>query len=169
MDPTRFDAATKRLATLGSRRRVVALAAAALGWAGFDRAGAVACRGDGRLCLKDANCCSQRCVSDAVGRRQCGPRCLTAGACCGDPGTCSAVCCTHGAGFNPGRPCGAGGQWECSLAGPGQPCGSDADCNLGGVCPHGVCCFGAGRDVGSSGNCPLCCGGACAGGGTTCA
>jgi hypothetical protein len=72
MDPQRFDALARTLATSGSRRRVLTgLAAGALGMIGIG-AEARTCTGAGTVCRENANCCSGYCgPQDASGRRRC--------------------------------------------------------------------------------------------------
>jgi hypothetical protein len=117
MDGARFDAIARSLAQPGSRRRLLAgLAAAALGLAGRDRAGAVACRTPGLLCRENADCCARVCAADAAGRRVC--RCRTAADCPPPTNRCLAATCAAGV---------------CGTA-PAVHCAAIDQCHLAGAC-----------------------------------
>jgi hypothetical protein len=152
MDPTRFDAATKQFAALGSRRRLLAgLAAAALGIAGRDRADAIVCRTPGELCRGNADCCSRVCATDATGRHTC--RCRTQADCPPPTNKCLAATCAGGVcGTTVGVVCTALDQ--CHLAGPcvpatgrctnpaksnGTACNDGDKCTQTDTCQGGVC------------------------------
>lgn len=67
MDATRFDGLTRSLATIGSRRRLLrrgaagALTAALAELALGDGSAALECRGKGKPCRRDGQCCSGKC------------------------------------------------------------------------------------------------------------
>jgi hypothetical protein len=152
VDGPRFDAIARAAAAPGSRRRLLALASAALGIAGRDRADAAAiCRTPGQLCRENANCCSRACATDATGRRVC--RCHTQADCPPPTNKCLAATCAGGlCGTTPSVVCAALDQ--CHAAGicvpatgtctnPAKPNGTgcnDANaCTQTDTCEGGVC------------------------------
>ena len=95
MDGRRFDDWT-RTVTAGVSRRSAAKAlaggamAATMALLGSRQAAAVVCRGTDRLCRRDAQCCSNRCIT---GRCDCKPR---GTGCSLDKACCSRVCLANG-------------------------------------------------------------------------
>ncbi|HEY7031387.1 MAG TPA: hypothetical protein VH482_08685 [Thermomicrobiales bacterium] len=164
MDPSHFDATTRRFAALGSRRRVLAaLVVGALGVGGRDAAAAAVCRAPGNLCRTNANCCpGLLCARDGTGRRRCAcppptvacdSTCVDLGADAGNCGFCGNVCPA-------GATCTAG-QCQCSTdyvlctgTAGNHCCPSEGTCNADGTCaclPRGTSCSAFFR------TCDFCC------------
>lgn len=101
MDPTTLDRLARFVGSGQSRRGMLkSIAGGALAAAGaaigVDRADAAArCRGQGVVCVKNADCCSSACgPKNRTGRRVC-VECVTAADCPGD--ACSTAVCENGA------------------------------------------------------------------------
>lgn len=126
MDEKRFDNIVRILARGSSRRSILrgfvaSLAGGLLGAAGSQGAGAIACRGTGRVCRVDGNCCSGRCVQESglSARRVC--------ACPGGGVPCRGTCLDRNALLSDPDNCGA-----CGHRCPGSACARA-------VCQAGVC------------------------------
>lgn len=145
MDPTKFDALTKALATSTSRRQALKTIAATtigsiLGLGGIGTAFAK-CKDTGHNCSKDEHCCSKVCCNGKC----CAPglvcnngQCVTPCEGLGLPCTSDSQCCS---GFCSSTICGGAGV----CCGVLTPCTSDSDCCCGGLCISGTCtCFTAG-------------------------
>ncbi|HEY7032123.1 MAG TPA: hypothetical protein VH482_12370 [Thermomicrobiales bacterium] len=154
MDGQRFDALARLVAVRSSRRSILGAAASALttGILRAAPAAAIACRGAGQLCSKNANCCSDLCVQDADNRRRC--HCPDKTDICGD------VCIDPATGY---------------LADPRNCGGCGVRCRSG-VCLSGVCGKALGEACAAGGECGsgfcvdgLCCDRACDGQCQTCA
>ncbi|MGH2616971.1 MAG: hypothetical protein ACRDJC_17190 [Thermomicrobiales bacterium] len=148
MDGYRFDAWTKALLGLGTRRTALRLltgSAAGIAW--FGRAeDAAACRKTGKKCKKHKQCCSKQCKG-----KKC--RCKPLQASC--PGeTSSHVCCPQ-AGATPvclyfNKPQCGPAEYRC-LMHLDDPCATDCDCVFDLVCagaPNPHCCAAPGRGCG---------------------
>lgn len=160
MDPQRFDALARDLATRGSRRRfVAALMAGTLGFLRLDRGDARTCSGPDTICRENATCCSGICGQrDASGRRRCvcaAPTVACDGACvdpatayqsdprnCGacdrrcPSGQCQKPICTNGV---------------CGLA--PNPSATGRPCDDGNLCTVNDVCRGDGTCLGSTVTC----------------
>jgi hypothetical protein len=167
MDGERFDAWTRRLAGLRSRRTVVAAALGgilgAVGLAGPDPAGADnLCKPAGKKCNKDAQCCAGlacvdgRCQDRCAGVVCTADQCHVAGTC--DPGTgaCSdPTLAPQGTACADGNPLCVGGAC-CTAAGRVVVHGGCFEsCGVGDLCPCGTGCQlifdGSGGDIGVCG------------------
>lgn len=169
MDGSRFDELTLSL-TAGRTRRSVAkaLAAAMLGGvaAVIGRGGADAryvCRGQGVVCSRSADCCTDVCnPKDSTGRRLCGCQpnqttCSSSGDCCS--GSCvNGTCCNgEGSACLDGLCCSPLNcvDLTCQSCLPLLGgCAADSDC-CSGSCQNGLCCKGAGAPCVDD---PDCCG-----------
>jgi hypothetical protein len=195
VDPTRFDALARTFAIGGSRRRVIAVflggLLAALG--GGNGAMALGCRGVGRSCRENANCCSGLCKASFTGPSACrcvadldcptpcgvGPACAGLAAC--EEGNCRPKQCWIGKTIvpsgsrNPANPCqvcnpnrnwdGWSNQNDGTLCGnpTGEPCVSDFS-----KCQAGVCVPEPRPDDADCGSGRVCCGGICCESGDVC-
>ena len=140
MDGPRFDALAKSLSAAGPRRRLLAgLLGAALA-APLGRAGAQACKRDGKPCKKHSQCCSGNCVGASGGPANdgtCQPAvhpCAGADYCFSYPGSCgtSAFCSCATT---------QGGAAFCAFGGVScQPCTDASGCPAGKVCIQAACC-----------------------------
>jgi hypothetical protein len=164
MDGKRFDAWTKTLSAIGSRRAIVragAGAALAAGLIGVGAADVEACKAPGARCRRHSGkrCCAgtvcrKRHCQCAAGATNCGagccPHCCDGDACCG--GCCDGATCQPG---TTEAACGAGGG-PCQACPTGESChDGSCGCTNGTICgatccPH--CCDG-----------PACCSGCCDG------
>lgn len=111
MDDSKFDALTKSLSRVSSRRAALRASVGALiaSVTVTHAADAAVCRPTGSICRKDADCCDGTCgAADATGRRRCG---------CGPDCTndcCFGVCCEHLTHCDhQTRQC----EWSCFIAG----------------------------------------------------
>jgi hypothetical protein len=163
MDPQRFDAMARMLATPGTRRRFLAGLAAAVGLVGLHPAEAATCRSGGRVCSKDAHCCSSVChPKDATNRRICAKH---LGEKSSNPAECASgivadgVCCDQA----------CSGQCEaCNLKGKagvcspvtGAPTGGRPACGGNGACA-GTCNGSDGRGCSYPGDSTTCKSSAC--------
>ena len=168
MESNRFDEFTKRLSTGISRRDLIkGLGSGVLGGAlamlGRSGADARSCRGLGRVCRNDANCCpNSTCQPGAAGRKvctcaaglkRCGGACIPVANCCtaadcqtGDQ--CHAPVCDGGmCGARPltgnscddGNPCTTGDVCQDgSCVGTPVTCSASDQCHDAGVCDNGT-------------------------------
>lgn len=140
MDGARFDRLARSLTAAGSRRGLLAAALAALlGRLGLGGV-AAACRGAGKACAKDGQCCSRRCTK----RGRCACIRTGSGGCGTNADCCSGVCA---AGHRDGICCGNGqvltdeGRCGCNaFAGEVRCRYACCDELLGESCCDGTCC-----------------------------
>jgi hypothetical protein len=169
MDPSRFDALARLVASRAPRRAALrALAAGALGarlgLGAGDGAGAThaGCRHDGKDCARAGQCCSGRCAANGT----CQP-CTKAGQCPRPANPCKrAVCTTGGRCEVRDKPA------EAACPDDGDPCTDDV-CDGNGACTHPplddgttcgegkACCGGGCTALGTEADCARC-GDACA-------
>jgi hypothetical protein len=137
MDHERFDDLTRALATSTSRRQFLkTLAGGAAGGLlallGIGEAAADdTCKPNGKKCRKNAQCCSNNCVSGTCaacpsGQRLCNGSCIPQNDCCTNADCASDQICQNGTCVTP---CTANG----------GICGGDGDC-CSGNCSNGFCC-----------------------------
>ena len=163
MNPVRFDSLSKLLRDSQSRRRLLAgsLKAVLVGMPGVlygEQAGAKSCKGVGKRCQSDDDCCSVFCEPIS---RQCVATCAQGEGICGTLAPCAPGCSCYfveldgtagraclqdpaGGTTTPGQECPGTEQCAPHLRDKehkeGCPCSSPAHCPKGTLCTASSCC-----------------------------